>query len=127
MTLQGSVAFAFHRNAVVLYVGLSALAGSQDDVDGIPFGFRHIAFVEFLFVPDLYDLEAFLDEIGGELPQLFKAAVAVEDSRKVFGRVVGGDPEIVRHTSWHRLRVLGLSRSCRSLQRSKLCRFRGSP
>lgn len=98
MTLQGSVALAFHRNAVVLYVGLSALAGSQDDVDGIPFGFRHIAFVEFLFVPDLYDLEAFLDEVGGELPQLFKVAVAVEDSRKVLFGVVGGNSEVVRHS-----------------------------
>lgn len=35
MTLQGSVAFAFYRNAVVLDVGLSALAGAQDDVDGV--------------------------------------------------------------------------------------------
>ena len=98
MTLQGSVALAFHRNAVALDVGLSALAGAEDDVDGVPFGFRHIAFVEFLFVSDLYDLEAFLDKVGGELPQLFKVAVAVEDSRKIFGRVVGGDPEIVRHS-----------------------------
>ena len=67
-------------------------------MDGIPFGFRHIAFVEFLFVPDLYYLEAFLDEVGRELPQLFKVAVAVEDGRKIFGRVVGGDPKIVRHS-----------------------------
>ena len=98
MTLQGSVAFAFYRYAVVLDVGLSAFAGAENDVDGVPFGFRHIALVEFLFVPDLYDLEAFLYEVGGELPQLFKVAVAVEDSRKIFGRVVGGDPEIVRHS-----------------------------
>ena len=98
MTLQGSIAFAFYRYAVVLDVGLSALTGTKDDVDGVPFGFRHIAFVEFLFVSDLYDLEAFLYKVGGELPQLFKVAVAVEDSRKIFGRVVGGDPEIVRHS-----------------------------
>ena len=95
MTLQGCVALPFYRYAVILDVGLSALAGSQDDVDGVPFGFRHIAFVEFLFVPDLYDLEAFLDEVGGELPQLFKAAVAVEDSRKVLFGVVGGNSEVV--------------------------------
>ena len=80
MTLQGSVALAFYRYVVALYVGLSVLAGAEDDVDGVPFGFRHIAFVEFFFVPDLYDLEAFLDEVGGKLPQLFKVAVAVEDS-----------------------------------------------
>ena len=98
MTLQGSVALAFYRYAVVLYVGLSALAGSQDDVYGIPFSFRHIAFVEFLFVSDLYYLEAFLDEVGRELPQFFKVAVAVEDSRKIFGRVVGGNSEVVRHS-----------------------------
>ena len=98
MTLQGCVALAFHRYAVVLDVGLSAFTGAEDDVDGVPFGFRHIAFVEFLFVSDLYDLEAFLDEVGGELPQLFKVAVAVEDSRKVLLGVVGGNSEVVRHS-----------------------------
>ena len=98
MTLQGSVAFTFYRYAVVLDSGLSALAGAEDDVDGVPFGFRHIAFVEFLLVPDLYDLEAFLDEEGRELPQLFKVAVAVEDSRKVLFWVVCGNSEIVRHS-----------------------------
>ena len=95
MTLQGSVALAFYRNAVVLDIGLSALAGAKDDVDGISFGFRHIAFVEFFLVSDLYDLKAFLYEVGGELPQLFKVAVAVEDCRKIFGRVVCGDSEVV--------------------------------
>ena len=98
MTLQGSVALAFYRYAVALDVGLSALTGAKDDVYGIPFSFRHIAFVEFLFISDLYYLEAFLDEVGRELPQFFKVAVAVEDSRKIFGRVVGGDPKIVRHS-----------------------------
>ena len=83
---------------VVLDVGLPALAGAEDDVDGVPFGFRHIAFVEFLFVSDLDDLEAFLYEVGGELPQLFKVAVAVEDSRKVLFGVVGGNSEVVRHS-----------------------------
>ena len=62
-----------------MYVGLSAFAGTENDMDGVPFGFRHIAFIEFLFVSDLYDLEAFLYKVGGELPQLFKVAVAVED------------------------------------------------
>lgn len=98
MTLQGSVAFAFHHNAVVLDIGLTALTGTKDDVDGVPFDFRHIAFVEFLFVSDLDDLEAFLDEVGGELPQLFKVAVAVEDSRKVLFGMVCSNPEIVRHS-----------------------------
>ena len=98
MTLQGCVALAFHRYAAVLDVGLTALTGTKNDMDGVSLGFWHIAFVEFLFVSDLYDLEAFLYKVGGELPQLFKVAVAVEDSRKVFGRVVGGDPEVVRHS-----------------------------
>ena len=89
------VAFAFYRNAVVLDIGLSALAGAKDDVDGVLFGFRHISFVEFLLVPDLYDLEAFLYEVGGELPQLFKVAVAVEDSRKVLFGVVCCNSEVV--------------------------------
>ena len=66
MTLQGSVALAFHRNAVALDVGLSALAGAKDDVNGVPFGFRHIAFVEFFFISDFYYFEAFLDEVGRE-------------------------------------------------------------
>ena len=92
------VTLAFHRYAVVLDIGLPAFTGTKDDVDGISFGFRHIAFVEFLLVPDLYDLEAFLDEVGGELPQLFKVAVAVEDSRKVLFGVVGGNSEVVRHS-----------------------------
>ena len=64
-------------------------------MDGVPFGFRHIAFIEFLLVSDLYDLEAFLYKVGGELPQLFKVAVAVEDSRKVLLGVVGGNSEVV--------------------------------
>lgn len=98
MTLQGSVAFAFYRYVVALYVGLSVLAGAEDDVDGVPFDFRHIAFIEFLFISDLYYLEAYLDEVGRELPQLFKVAVAVEDSRKVLFGVVGGDSEVVRHS-----------------------------
>lgn len=92
------VAFSFYHNDIALYVGLSAFAGAKDDVDGVPFGFRHIAFVEFLFVSDLDDLKAFLYEVGGELPQLFKVAVAVEDSRKVLFGVVGGDSEVVRHS-----------------------------
>ena len=95
MTLQGSVAFSFYHNGVALYVGLSALTGAKDDVYGIPFGFRHIAFIEFFFVSDLYDLEAFLYKVGGKLPQLFKVAVAVEDSRKVLFGVVGGNSEVV--------------------------------
>ena len=98
MTLQGSVALAFHRNAVVLDVGLTALTGTKDDVNGVPFGFRHIAFIEFFFVPDLYDLEAFLYKVGGKLPQLFKVAVAVEDSRKVLLGVVCCNSEVVRHS-----------------------------
>lgn len=78
--LSCEVSFSFYHNGIALDIGLSAFTGAKDDVDGVPFGFRHIAFVEFLFVADLDDLEAFLYEVGGELPQLFKVAVAVEDS-----------------------------------------------
>ena len=67
-------------------------------MDGVPFGFRHIAFIEFLFIADLDNFETFLDEVGGELPQLFKVAVAVEDSRKVLFGVVGSNSEVVRHS-----------------------------
>lgn len=98
MILYNRIGLSFHRYTVTFYVGLSALTGAEDDVDEVPFGFRHIAFIELFFISDFYYLEAFLDEVGRELPQLFKVAVAVEDGRKIFGRVVGGDPEIVRHS-----------------------------
>ena len=74
------VAFSFYHNGIAMYVGLSAFAGTENDMDGVPFGFRHIAFVEFLFVSDLYDLEAFLYKVGGELPQLFKVSKIAERS-----------------------------------------------
>ena len=96
--LSYEVSFSFYHNGIALYIGLSAFAGAKDDVDGVPFDFRHIAFFEFFFVADLYDLEAFLDEVGRELPQFFKVAVAVEDSRKVLFGVVGGNSEVVRHS-----------------------------
>ena len=67
-------------------------------MDDVSFGCRHIAFIELFFVSDLDNLEAFLDEVGGKLPQLFKAAVTVEDSRKVLLGVVGGNSEVVRHS-----------------------------
>ena len=95
LILYERIALPFYRNAVVFDIGLSAFAGTKDDVNGISFGFRHIAFVEFLFVADLYDLEAFPYKVGGKLPQFFKAAVAVEDCRKIFDRVVCGDSEVV--------------------------------
>ncbi len=66
----------------------SLCAGSKDDVSGVPFSFRHIAFIELFLISDFYYLEAFLDEVGRELPEFFKVAVAVEDGRKIFGRVV---------------------------------------
>ena len=75
----------------------SLCAGSKDDVSGVPFSFRHIAFIEFFFISNLDYLETFLDKVGGELPQLFKVAVAVEDSRKVLFGMVCSNPEIVRH------------------------------
>lgn len=98
MTLQGCVALPFYRYAVSCNFRFTAFACTQNNVDVIVFCFRHIAFVEFLFVPDLYDLETFLYEVGGELPQLFKVAVAVENSRKVLFGVVGGNSEVVRHS-----------------------------
>ena len=66
----------------------SLCAGSKDDVSGVPFSFRHIAFIELFLISYFYYLETFLDKVGRELPQLFKVAVAVEDGRKIFGRVV---------------------------------------
>jgi len=95
--LNRSVALPFYRYAVVLDVGMSAFTGTKYDVNGVSLDLWHIAFVEFFFVSHFYYLEAFLDEVGRELPQLFKVAVAVKDSRKVLFGVVGGNSEVIRH------------------------------
>ena len=95
MTLQGSVALAFYRNAVVLDIGLTALTGAKDDVDGVPFGFRHISVVEFVFVSDFDYLEAFGYHKGRELPEFLEKSVGVHNDRKVFGRVICCNSEIV--------------------------------
>ena len=84
-----------HRDDVAHDDGHIAVTTAQDDLVGFGRCFWKVAEVEFLFVSDLYDLEAFLYEVGGELPQLFKVAVAVEDSRKVLLWVVGGNSEVV--------------------------------
>ena len=66
-------------------------------MDGISLGFRHIAFIELFFISDFYYLEAFLDEVGRELPEFFEHAVRVHNDRKVFFGVVCCNSEIVCH------------------------------
>ena len=75
LSLSYEVSYSFYHNGIALYVRLSDLAGTKDDVDGVPFGFRYIAFVEFLFVSDFYDLKAFLNHICRELPEFLEFAV----------------------------------------------------
>lgn len=66
-------------------------------MDGIPFGFRQIAFIELFFISDFYYLEAFLYKVGRELPEFFEHAVRVHNDRKVFFGVVCCNSEIVCH------------------------------
>ena len=89
------VVFSCDCDDVVRDDGHIAVTAAQDDFVGFGRYFWKVAEVEFFFVADLDDLEAFLDKVGGKLPQLFKVAVAVEDCRKIFGRVVCGDSEVV--------------------------------
>ena len=97
ITLYGSIAFSLNRNAVALYFRFSALAGAQDNVDVIVFCFRHISVVEFVFTSDLDDFEAFGYHKGRELPEFLEKSVGVHDDRKVFGRVICCNSEIVCH------------------------------
>ena len=89
------VGFAFYRNAVALYFRFPALAGAQDNVDVIVFCFWHISVVEFVFVSDFDYLEAFGYHKGRELPEFLEKSVGVHDDRKVFGRVICCNSEIV--------------------------------
>ena len=98
--LYSCIAFSSHHDAVPIYVRLPAFTGAKDDMGVVTLCFRYISEVKLVFVSDFYYLEAFLDEERRELPQFFKASVAVEDSRKIFGGVVSGDPEIVCHNDF---------------------------
>ena len=89
------VVFSCNCDDVVHDDGHIAVTAAQDDFVGFGRCFWKVAEVEFLFVSDLYDLKAFLYEVGRKLPQLFKVAVAVEDCRKIFDRVVCGDSKVV--------------------------------
>lgn len=77
-----------------------AFCASPKDEGSIFRNFGNVAFTELIVRADFDDLEAFLDEERRELPEFFKASVAVEDSRKIFGGVVSGDPEIVCHNDF---------------------------
>ena len=84
----------FYRSSVFPWFAFRA--GPQDE-GSIFRNFGDIAFTELIVRADFNDLESFLDEERRELPELFKASVAVEDSRKIFGGVICGDPEIGCH------------------------------
>lgn len=73
---------------------------AEEDFVGVVVGFWHVTEVEFVFGADFEDFESFGDEVGGELPEFFEAAVAIEDGRDVVGRVVGCNSEIVGHISF---------------------------
>lgn len=73
---------------------------AEKDFVGVVFNFGQVTEVEFVFGADFEDFEVFGDEVGGELPEFFEAAVAVEYGRDVVGRVVGCNSEIVGHISF---------------------------
>ena len=89
------IGFSFNRDLIALYFRFAAFAGTQDNVDCIPFGFGHISFVEFVFVSDFDYLEAFGYHKGRELPEFLEKSVGVHDDRKVFGRVIRCNSEVV--------------------------------
>ena len=54
--------------------------------------------LELLYIGgDLQHLHALADEIGAELPELFKFAVGICDKGAILGGIIRGDSVIVRH------------------------------
>ena len=83
-------------DSIPVFLRFAFCASSQDE-GSIFRNFGNVAFTELIVRADFYDFEAFLDEERRELPELFKASVAVEDSRKIFGGMICCNSEIVCH------------------------------
>ena len=75
------VAFAIHLNGASVYDGLSLCAGAQDDFVLLCGSAVKISVVKFIVCADFDYFEAFLNEIRAELPELFKAPVAVKTAQ----------------------------------------------
>ena len=88
--------FAVNFNGIAFDFRLSIIASSYKEFVGHLY-FGDISVEEFIVRADFYDFEALMNEIGAELPELFKASVAVEDGADVLCGVVSGDAEIVCH------------------------------
>ena len=88
--------FSVNFNGIVLDFWLSIIASSYKQFVVRRY-FWNIPVVEFIGRADFNDLESFPDEIRAELPELFKASVAVKDGADVLCGVVSGDAEIVCH------------------------------
>ena len=69
----------------------------KQDKGSIFRNFGNVAFTELIVRADFYDFEAFLDEERRELPELFKASVAVENGADVLLRMISGDAKVVVH------------------------------
>ena len=89
--------FAVNLNGVAADFGLSLIAGAYKELIARRSPLD-VPVKEFIVQAYFYDFEAFLDEIRRELPELFKAAVAVKDGTDVFCRVISGNAEIVCHS-----------------------------
>ena len=72
------VAFAVHLNGAAVDDRLSFCAGAQDDFVFLCGSAVKISVIEFIVCADFDNLKASLNEIRAELPELFKAPVAVE-------------------------------------------------
>ncbi len=87
---------AVNLNGVVADFGLSLIAGAYKELIARRC-LLDVPVEEFIVRADFDDFEAFLDEIRAELPELFKASVAVEDGADILFRVVSGDTKVICH------------------------------
>ena len=88
--------FSVNFNGIAFDFRLSIIAGSYKQFACHRY-FWDILVKEFIGRADFNDLEAFLNEIRAELPELVKASVAVKDGADVLCGVVSGNAEIVCH------------------------------
>ena len=95
--------FSVNFNGIAFDFRQFFIAGSYKEFAGHRY-FWNIPVKEFIVRADFYDFEALMNEIRAELPELFKASVAVEDGADVLCGVISGDTKIVCHNCFLLLR-----------------------
>ena len=95
--------FSVNFNGIAFDFWLSIIASSYKQFVVRRY-FWNIPVKEFIVRADFYDFEALMNEIRAELPELFKASVAVEDGADVLCGVISGDTKIVCHNCFLLLR-----------------------